>query len=211
MMMNGVWFDDKHSYRYYKMILSNVTVGYPTVKTRYIDIPRGDGTLDSTEAFGGVKYNDRTLTFNFTVIGKWDRVKEQAVNELHGKKVHIILDKDAEYYYTGRCTIDEWKSDRNLKTITVTAVCEPYKNKRNITVQTAVVAGNGSILCRNDFKSVIPVIECDSDMILTMNGESHALKKGKQKVLDVKFEQGYNRMNVSGNGKITFTYQEGAL
>lgn len=193
------------------MFLSGVVKGYPAAKTKYVDKARGDGTYDVTEAFGGVKYGDRTLSFTFTAIGAWNRAKEAIINDIHGKKMKLTLDEDENYYYTGRCNVDENRSDRNLNIIAITAVCEPYKYKQQPTVHTEKVAGIKDIILTNDRREVIPVIECNSDMILTFDGNTYGLKKGRQKILDVRLVQGYNRVRISGNGTVTFFYQEGAL
>lgn len=209
--MKGVWFSNKHSNANYHMILSGVTIGYPTVKTKYVDIPRGDGSHDLTEAFGGVKYNDRTLNFKFTFIGDWDREKGKVINEIHGRRIKIVLDEDPDYYYIGRCSVDSRQKEKNIHSISVTAVCEPFKYKKQITTHTDKIENQKDIILVNDSRPVIPYIECDSDMKLTVDGKAYSLKKGKQKILDVKLVSGHNRMSITGTGTVTFTYQEGAL
>lgn len=140
--MNGVTFDTKHSYRDYGLITNSVSIGMPEVKTNYVDIPGGNGSIDLTEATGGIRYGDRTIEFKFTA-------KDHAVkkildfnNELHGSRVRIVIDRDKEYYYLGRCTITNVKFiNANLYEISMQAKCSPFKFHTKETVHTVQVEG----------------------------------------------------------------------
>lgn len=209
--MDGVWFGDNHSYRYYRMVLNQVVIGYPAVKTKYADKPSGNGTYDLTEFFGGTKYSDRTITFQFTIVGKWARTHEKITNNLHGKRMHITLDRMPDYYFVGRCSVDALETDRNICRLTISAVCEPFKYKKQETEYFALVHGTKNIILINDFMEVLPVIESDANFVLAMDGHNYQVRAGKQKLLDFKLVQGYNRVKITGEGNIRFTYREGAV
>lgn len=86
--------------------------------------------LDLTEFFGGVRYNNRTLTFEFSTIvpqSQFMTLFSQVQNALHGQKMQITLDDDPEWYYMGRLSVSEWKADKRIGKLTVTADCEPFK------------------------------------------------------------------------------------
>lgn len=86
--------------------------------------------LDLTEFFGGVRYNNRTLTFEFSTIvpqSQFMTLFSQVQNALHGQKMHITLDDEPEWYYIGRLSVSEWKADKRVGKLTVTADCEPFK------------------------------------------------------------------------------------
>lgn len=128
----GVMFGDHHSYRDYEMwFRERPDIGNPEAKLNLVDIPGADGSLDITEAVTGeVKYSDRTLTFRFAVkanTAEQQDLKRRLRNELHGKRMHIILDEDSDHYYDGRLSVVfenvmPWKM-----WVTITAVCDPYK------------------------------------------------------------------------------------
>lgn len=142
MHTKGITFGNYHSYRDFGLILSEKTIGAPTPKTELIDIPGGDGVLDLTEFFGEVKYNNRTLTFEFSTKvpqAEFMPLFSRVQNALHGQKMHITLDEDPEWYYIGRLSVSEWKAEKRIGKLTVTADCEPFKYR--MTSQVVNLAG----------------------------------------------------------------------
>lgn len=146
----GVMFGDYHSYRDYGLwFRERPDIGDPEAKLNLVDIPGSDGSLDITEAVTGeVKYFDRTLTFRFAAkvdISEQQDIKKRLRNELHGKRMHIILDEDSDYYYDGRLSVSfenvmSWKM-----WVTITAVCDPYKySLEETSVVKALSASGGS-------------------------------------------------------------------
>ncbi len=209
--MKGVYFDEFHSYRNFNLILNSVDIGYPEVKTNLVEIQGGDGFLDLTEAFGAPKLKNRKLTFNFTLIGVWEKEKSKIANAIHGKKMKIIMDKDPQYYYYGRCSINDFESNKGISKLVLEADCDPYKYHNAVTVHKESITGEKDFICINDRKTVIPVIDVSSTMEITLNGKTYSLAAGKHKVLNIQFTEGYNRIRCKGSGYITFTYLEGAL
>lgn len=134
-MMQGVSFDNKHSYRTWKLLMkSKPTISPPTPKTKLIQVPGTNTVIDLTEALTGeVKYEPRTIRCVFCVIGgrqKWPAVYSAVLNEIHGKRMKIVMDDDPNYYYIGRVAVNQWDSDEASATIVVTAEVEPYKRAR---------------------------------------------------------------------------------
>lgn len=209
--MRGVIFDTKHSYKDFKLITNSISVEYPTVKTNYIDVPGRDGTLDLTEALGGIKYNDRQLEFKFTMLSTSEEAKSKIVGFLTWGKKKIILDKDKEYYYLGRCTVNNFKNAGTISELSVTAVCEPYKYRIKETRYEENLNGTHEIILTNDRKLVSPTIECDSNIKISFEGMNYELEKGRHKILAIRLKEGYNRLTVSGNGMVMVTYREGAI
>lgn len=109
-----------------------------------VDIPGGDGVLDLTEFFGEVKYNNRTLSFEFSSQVPPEQFMAQFTkvqNALHGKKMRIVLTEDPGWYYIGRISVSEWKADRNIGKLTIDCDCEPYKYKLEKTTVSATLDG----------------------------------------------------------------------
>lgn len=134
-MMQGVSFDNKHSYRTWKLLMkSKPVISPPTPKTKLIQVPGTNTVIDLTEALTGeVKYEPRTIRCVFCVIGgrqKWADVYSAVLNEIHGKRMKIVMDDDPNYYYIGRVAVSQWDSDEASATIVVTADVEPYKRAR---------------------------------------------------------------------------------
>ena len=129
--MKGITFGNYHSFRDFRLILSpNNAIGAPTPKYELIEIPGGDGMLDFTEAFGEVKYNNRSLSFEFSTMvpqAEFMTLFSRVQNALHGQKLKIVLDDDPDCYYIGRLTVSEWKADRLIGKLTIDCNCEPFK------------------------------------------------------------------------------------
>lgn len=140
-LYDGISFNGKHSWRDYRMYLSTAPdFGSPEPKTDIVDIPGRDGVLDFTEAATGeVKYSNREMVFTFArMIGPEyrEQFRSELRNDLHGKTAEIIYDLDADWYYTGRCSVAfedvmPWKMK-----IVITVDAHPYKLARDTTVIT---------------------------------------------------------------------------
>ena len=136
--MNGVSFDLIHSYRQLGVILGNRDIERPKGKITNLDIPGKDGALDLSEAFGELRFNQRKVILPFKLRAEPEAAEQkisEVANLLSGKKVKITLDKDPEYYYLGRLEV-EGKFLQPVCQIFVTALCDPYKYKREITEET---------------------------------------------------------------------------
>jgi hypothetical protein len=212
-MMKGIKFDNVHSYDDLNLVLSEVNIPPATAKTNFVDIPGGDGSVDLTEALGEVKFEDRECRFTFTVFPYEDfEVKKRLVsNQLNGKRCKITLDKDPGYYWLGRCSIDEYASDKNLHKIVVGAVVAPYKLKTN---ETKVVVKSGTKVTgrlANGRKTVVPTITCTAEATIVFNGNTISLNAGTHKNLIITLVEGDNTVTVTSTGTTTFNYQEGDL
>lgn len=211
--MNGMHFGNIHSYYDLNLVLSEVSIPPATAKTNFVDIPGADGSVDLTEALGEVKYNDRECRFAFTVFPYEDfEVKKREVsNLLNGRRVKIIVDKDPDYYWDGRCSIDEYMSDKNLHKIVVGAVVAPYKLKHDVT---KVVVNAGTEVAKtlqNSRKTVIPTITCAAETTIIFNGNTFTFNAGTHKNLGITLVEGDNPVTVTSTDTVSFTYQEGDL
>ena len=130
--MNGVRFGAYHSYNDFHLILAKKTIGTPSPKKEVIEIPGGDGVLDLTEFFGGVKYGNRTLTFEFSTIrpqSEFMEIFSEVQNAIHGKRMAIAIDDDPEWVYVGRISVSEWKAEKAVGRLTIDCDCEPFKRR----------------------------------------------------------------------------------
>lgn len=213
-MMKGIRFDQIHSYNDLKLVLSNVNISPAPVKTQFIDIPGGDGSVDATEALGGVKYGDREGTFTFTALPQddFEVVKTHVSNLLNGTRFsRIVVEKDPNYYWTGRCAVNEYASDRNLHQIVVNAVLAPYKLKINMTEKVIPAGENMAGVLTNGRKSTVPTIHATHEFTIIYGGETITKSAGTHTIPDIELKYGDNPVIVTSEGAVTFTYQEGDL
>lgn len=212
-MMKGMWFDEVHSHEHLNLVLSQVNIPPAKPKTNFVDIPGGDGSVDLTEAHGEVKFQDRECTFTFTVFptDDFEEKKKEVSNLLNGKRCRIRLDKDPGYFWEGRCTINEYASDKNLHKIVVGAIVAPYKLK---TAQTVVTVTPGNSVAKtlvNGRKSVVPTFTNTANATIEFRGSTTTWNPGTHKTSAIELTQGEHTVVVTSEEPVTFTYQEGDL
>ncbi len=114
---------------------SRPSVNPPKTRTRHVTVPGRDGTLDYTQAMGGIYYENRTGTWEFAVYHEvneslgmsWADVYSDILTNLHGQELQVFLEDEPEYFYTGRVMVKEWKSDKWFSTVILEYDLDPYK------------------------------------------------------------------------------------
>ena len=126
----GVTIGGYHTYKDWGLVLTSASLPNPTAKTTYVDIPGASGTIDLTEAAGGIAYNDRTISLTlFASDDVMHRCTRNGViaNAIHGKRLKIIMDTDLSHYYLGRVNFDSWEIDSKVGTLSFTITCDPWR------------------------------------------------------------------------------------
>lgn len=228
--MKGVKFGDIHSWNDLGLILEPFVVPPAIPKTNLLDIPAGDGSLDLTEALGVIRYHDRELVFNFTVnpLSKmtFDEKITQVSNALNGRAFNIILDRDPDWYWEGRCIVNEHLQNKIIGRIVVKAIVRPYKLRHEITthkldVYTASSTGKyTAIVVNNGRKPVVPEIEVgDIPIKFEFEGKTYFVYEHYTKAFpDLQLKEGENEITIydyPGVGDYTtymnLKFREGAL
>ncbi len=226
--MNTVTFGEYNSFDDLGLLLTAKTIGAATPKTLTIDIVGGDGELDYTEYFGKVNYNNRILSFEFSVISdsryflqKYSRLK----NLLNGKKMKVILSDDADFYYMGRVTVNEWKSEKSIGKVAIDVNAEPYKLKRARTVVSRTITGETIITCPNLSKQAVPKISSTEEAVILLGEYSESeneivfnydnVVKANSSLEDdnIIFKEGDNILKIvpKNTAVVNIEYQEGEL
>lgn len=218
MKYKGITFGDIHTFDNLNLILSDCPDMPPAKpKTTYIDIPGADGSLDLSEVHGEVRFSDRENKYTFTMHPSeemtWEEKMTEVSNLLHGRRFRMTLDKDEDYFWDVRASVDSYKSNKYLHQIVISVKAMPYKFKQNITRRVFELSSTPkSIVLVNGRKSICPSIECSANnTVVAFGGSSFNLSAGTHEILDIQLAEGINTLTVSGSGTITFSYQEGDL
>lgn len=103
----------------------------PTVKTKYVDIPNGNGQADLSEVLTGEPmFNNRVGSFEFTVIEratKWNVRYSDIANYLHGQYMAAVLEDDPGFYYDGIFDVNQWASSKHFSKIVINYSVCPFK------------------------------------------------------------------------------------
>lgn len=211
--MNGISFGDIHSYYDLNLVLSKVEIPPARAKSNFVDIPGGDGSVDLTEALGEVKYKDRECTFTFTAFpdDDFEEKKREVSNILNGKRCKIVVDKDPDYYWQGRCFVNKYKSDRLAHTIVIQATVSPYKLYHDMT-KVIVQAGESVVKKLNNArKTAIPTITNDEEATIVFGENTITLEPGTHRNPNIALVEGENVVHVTSSANVQFVWQEGDL
>lgn len=212
--MNQISFGKYKSYDDLCLICVKKTIGSPAAKTATVAVEGGDGVLDYTEYFGDVKYDNRTLSFEFESIvpqPQFPELYSAILDALNGKKAKIVLDEDAEFYYVGRINVSEFSNNKGIGSVSIDCDCEPYKYKHNKTVVSESIDGSATIALENMRKRTVPTITSDAAMTFEIGGRTVQHNAGTFVIPTLELDEGINTVTVTGTGNVTFIYQEGRL
>lgn len=130
-------FNGRHTWKSWHLIPSTrPVINPPPFKSNYMSIPGGSGSIDASTVLSKYPtYDDRTGSIEFYVIRDydeysfkgWQGVYQEIMNYLHGGLFKVILEDDPAYFYRGRLTVNEWKSEKDWSKIVLDYHFEPYK------------------------------------------------------------------------------------
>lgn len=207
--MHGAIFGDKHSREDYSAVMNYARITPPSVKENYVDIAGGDSSIDLTEAVGGVVFEDGKISFKFTLFREED--KDRMKNDLHGKRLKIVLEREPDFYYEGRLSFTSESIAGTLYELNLDARVKPYKPENRITIHEEMVKEAKDIIIMNERMPVMPTITARGNIKITYEGSSYELKTGIYKIPEITFKDGLNRLHVSGNGSVRLEYRKGKI
>jgi len=126
-------FAGKNTWRDWHLIpTTRPVVAQAGISTSFVDIPgRRNGSIDMTDSLTGhVIYGARSGSFQFIVDNDheyWETIRSKIVSYLHGKRMKMCLEDEPYYYYEGRFSLSEMRSEASYSTITIGYALEPYK------------------------------------------------------------------------------------
>ena len=206
----------------------------PTVKENMVNIPGGDGVLDLTASLAGrPTYNNRTGSWTFYVqngFKDWSVLYSEIMVYLHGQTFKAILEDDPAYFYDGRFSVNQWKSDKDYSQIVINYNVGPYKKEINNTgsdwlwdpfnFETGIIRNykNLSVLTsltvvvEGDMMDSVPIIIASvSGMQVTYEGKTYSLSKGANTIPQIVLHSGENTLIFAGQGTITIENTGGRL
>ncbi len=142
----GVRIGNHHSRDNWDLVMTKKVIEFPQVQTESVTIPGHDGLMDLSTALtnGDIKYKNRKITIDFTLINEWGQLIEplaEIADAIHGQTLPIIFDEDPEFYYLGRCTMGKPTLDTVVAKFAVTVDAAPYKLRNLETVVLTPVDG----------------------------------------------------------------------
>ena len=195
----------------------------PEAQTYYVDVPgRSAGPIDMSTALtnGDPRYQSRTLYAQFE-CSEGNRLTRNAlisdmVNRLHGRRDDIILPDDEAHYVTGRLSVLTKYSDPAHASVTVEAVCDPWRySKTDTQIELTVLNTESQVVLSNSGRRVvspeITVSGYGARVTLVHGSKSWTLTTGTHHLSGFSLPTGNTVIHCSGYGTVTFTYREAIL
>lgn len=213
------------------------SIASPGVSTSFVEIPGRDGAIDmSTFLTNRAVYGMRQGSWDFYVANDyedWEAIRMKIMAFLHGKSYKIVLEDDPTWYWEGRFSVGNWRSESSNSRIQIDYQINPYKHKiRSDGNQDVIwdtfnfehdydyyaslngieVDGNTyeTTFIAYDYPSKVYAILESGSVTVTLNGVS-ALVTQSGPVVVGKAVGGENTLAISGNGKVTVYYTGGSL
>lgn len=201
--------------------LSSWSFPEPDYQSNLVTVPGRDGPLDlSTALTGTPRYGSRTLTATLECSEgtRVDRLilVHDIINRLDGLRMDIVLPDDPTRYVTGRVSVKMNYCDAVHASVTVTAVCDPWKFNKLETVAELTVTTEKRVaaLSNTGRRTVIPDVIVSGEgasVSLSCDSGSWNLNTGSYRLLDLRLEPGLMLLTYSGSGEITISYREAVL
>ena len=213
--MSDIRFGTKWAHADYGLIVAPYAIPMPEPQTNFVEIPGRDGALDLSEAFGTVRYADRVIELTLYARAPFDTLLSAFAADIHGRRMNVIFDRDPTYYYDARITIEDVERHWGYCELSLECRAKPYKLEQFETAITVLPAGTATVTLTNTRMPIVPSITVSSEMTLTftIKGKDYSvtLPAGTHTVPSLVLMEGDTRIDITGMGRITFTYRKGAL
>lgn len=233
-MYHSITFGDKNTWDDWHLVPSSrPLVNPPITKTEYVEIPGADGSVDYTEILGGVKYRDRTGSWEFIVMNgyaDWTTTYSNILEYLHGKKMKVWLEDDPYFYYNARLSVNGWNSSPSdgYSKITIDYVAEPYKYESGsgedwlwdpFSFPFGIIRNYNNLFVNGQLTFTVigsprvytPMIISSASMKVVFDNTEYDLMSGNNYIPDIRVVNGNNQFIFIGNGTVSIHYQGGRL
>ena len=213
--MSDIRFGTKWAHADYGLIVAPYAIPMPEPQTNFVEIPGRDGALDLSEAFGSVRYADRVIELTLYARAPFDTLISAFAANVHGRRMNVIFDRDPTFYYDARITIEDVERHWGYCELSLECRAKPYKLEQFETAITVLPAGTATVTLTNSRMPVVPSINVSAEMALafTIDGKDYTvtLPTGTHTVPSLVLMEGDTKIEITGTGRITFTYRKGAL
>ncbi|MEA4940321.1 MAG: hypothetical protein VB091_12130 [Christensenella sp.] len=213
--MSDIRFGTKWAHADYGLIVAPYAIPMPGPQTNFVEIPGRDGALDLSEAFGSVRYADRVIELTLYARAPFDTLISAFAADIHGRRMNVIFDRDPTYYYDTRVTVEDVERHAGYCELTLECRARPYKMEQFETSITVLPAGTATVTLTNTRMPVVPSITVSAEMTLTFTfgGKDYTvtLPAGTHSVPSLVLMESDTKIEITGTGRVTFTYRKGAL
>jgi len=213
--VSDIRFGTKWACADYGLIIAPYAIPLPEPQTNFVEIPGRDSALDLSEAFGTIRYADRIIPLTLYARAPFDAAVSAFAADVHGRRMNVIFDRDPTFYYDARVTVDDVERHAGYCELSLECRARPYKLEHFETTITVLPTGNATVTLTNTRMSVVPTITVSAEMTLafTLLGKDYTvnLSVGTHIIPSLVLLEGDTAIEITGTGRITFTYRKGTL
>lgn len=201
----------------------------PSPILKFEEIPGGSGSLDLSQVLSSeMMYFDRTGSLEFMFAPNttpspsytnWEEAYSSLVEFLSIGRVKIWTSANpwgepsySSFYYEGRMTVNEWKTDKTWEKVTLDYRLDPFKYEDSDYVSDTYTIPYNSSVESNSLEIshvTVPTITLSKSMTATYNGRDYILPAGDSRIIPVNASSHTiifknNISSGSGTAKITF-------
>jgi len=213
--VSDIRFGTKWAHADYGLIVAPYAIPMPEPQTNFVDIPGRDGALDLSEAFGTVRYADRIISLTLYARAPFDTLISAFAVGVHGRRMNVIFDRDPTFYYDARVTLEDVERHTGYCELSLECRARPYKLGHFETTITILPTGSATVTLSNTRMPVVPTITVTAGMTLmfTLLGKDYTvnLSVGTHVIPSLVLIEGDTAIEITGTGRITFTYRKGTL
>lgn len=199
-VVNGVDLEARYGLR----LTGESEFNPPAPKSYLLDLPGGDGSLDVTEAFGDVLYENREDTMVFFVSAdpgarEFERIKSDLARFLHGRAFDYALPHDPGYVYHGRFSVDEAYMRMHYRRIKIKVTADPYKSA-GVKVHEVDAQAGAHLVLKPGRGRVSPVFESKMPVHVIADGVDAVLPAGSHTAVGLSIRDGASEVYVNTGG-----------
>ena len=237
-MYHSIIFGDKNTWAdWYLFPASRPVFNPPKPKEKIVDVPGADWHLDlSTSLTGEILYEGRQGSFEFIVDNghvEWYNLYSQIMDYLHGKIMKATLEDEPTFYYEGKFSVNQWKSEPHNSKIVIDYNVSPYKLEKyssledwewdTFNFETSIIREYKDLKVEDSLAFVIagrrmavtPTFNVKSKdgkgLKVQFNGATYDLPDGISRVINIRTVSGENTLTFTGNGTVSIDYRGGCL
>lgn len=231
----GITFNGLHSYKDLGMTITEKEIGNPEKEKALVKVPFSDVEYDFSELYGDQNMSKRTLSYTFHVFDRRvntpeqvNRLKTRAVNHFVNVNKMIELYDDAYPNWHFLAEVRDAPSFNEDSIIgELTVEFEAYKymidnepegadiwdrfdfdfDMAQVT-ELEVDGPQELVILSNSAGAVNPSIRCDSNMTIEHEGTLYTFKAGTAQELEFRLTKEFNKMRISGHGKLEFIWHK---
>ena len=201
------------------VMLDDLSIPAPSLRTQYVEVPGANGALDYTEALTGYPLYDMR-DISFTLFGRYDtdeltQVRDYLFKNFNGRICNVMTPDKPGYYWRGRITVGALPSYRGGR-IPISIHAQPYRLKATVTTLTFSLSADTpldiSLTCEG--MPTLPTYTCTSVTTLTdEDGNTYSLSAGTSAQFPALMlsEDMTITAEATTAGTLTIEFQEGTL